>query len=63
LSSVARLETKTAKSAFDENEAYELTALGGQFVHYAMTKITVKLEYRGDDDIEKGNAANPNTGS
>ncbi len=47
-----KLETKTAKSAFDESESYELTALGAQFVHYAMTEITVKLDYRGDDDVK-----------
>lgn len=33
------------KSAFDDQEAYELTALGQQFVHYAMTEIPTKIEY------------------
>lgn len=33
-------------SAFDDNESYELTALGQQFVHYAMTEVTTKLSYQ-----------------
>ncbi|MBY3516047.1 MULTISPECIES: hypothetical protein [Rhizobium] len=33
------------KSAFDDSESYELTALGDQFVHYAMTDIPIKLTY------------------
>lgn len=33
------------KSAFDDEEAYELTALGQQFIHYAMTELTPKIEY------------------
>jgi hypothetical protein len=36
----------TMKSAFDDTEAYELTALGQQFVHYAMTELTVKITYQ-----------------
>jgi hypothetical protein len=39
---------KVAKSAFDDEERYELTALGKQFVHYAMTELTLKLSYGGD---------------
>ncbi len=31
------------KSAFDDDDKYELTALGEQFVHYAMTDIPVKI--------------------
>ncbi len=38
-------ETKTMKSAFDDEEQYELTALGDQFVHYAMTDLPPKLEF------------------
>jgi hypothetical protein len=34
------------KSAFDEDEQYELTALGDQFVHYAMTDIPPKIEFK-----------------
>lgn len=43
--------TKIMKSAFDEDEQYELTALGEQFVHYAMTDLPPKLEFSaaGDD--------------
>lgn len=41
------------KSAFDDEEGYELTALGQQFVHYAMTEITPKIEYHdAADDAE-----------
>lgn len=42
---------KVAKSAFDDEERYELTALGEQFVHYAMNELTLKLEYRPEDDV------------
>jgi hypothetical protein len=37
---------RTAKSAFDETEPYELTDLGRQFVHYAMNEITAKIEFK-----------------
>lgn len=38
-------------SAFDDEKKYELTALGRQFVHYAMTEVPVKISYtRGEDD-------------
>jgi hypothetical protein len=37
---------RTMKSAFDDAEQYELTALGEQFVHYAMTDIPPKIEFR-----------------
>jgi hypothetical protein len=39
---------KVMKSAFDEDEQYELTALGEQFVHYAMTDVPPKLEFASD---------------
>lgn len=32
-------------SAFDENEGYDLTALGQQFVHYAMTDLPLRIEF------------------
>jgi hypothetical protein len=41
------------KSAFDDKEQYELTALGAQFVHYAMTDLPIKItfaETSGADD-------------
>lgn len=36
---------KPMKSAFDEEDQYELTELGQQFVHYAMTDLPVRIEY------------------
>lgn len=38
------------KSAFDNDEGYELTSLGSQFVHYAMTDLPPKIEFK----MEKG---------
>jgi hypothetical protein len=43
--------SSTMKSAFDEEELYELTELGQQFVHYAMTEIPTRIEYK--DPFEK----------
>lgn len=36
---------KTMISAFDNGEQYELTELGKQFVHYAMTEIVAKIAF------------------
>lgn len=33
-------------SAFDDDDLYELTELGKQFVHYAMTDLPLKIEYK-----------------
>ncbi|MFH1973631.1 MAG: hypothetical protein ABIK13_03450 [Patescibacteria group bacterium] len=33
-----------AKSAFDDSDPYELTELGRQFIHYAMTDLPPKIE-------------------
>lgn len=41
--------TRTMKSAFDDDESYELTDLGDQFVHYAMTDLPPKLEFGSGD--------------
>ena len=41
--------TRTAKSAFDREEQYELTELGKQFVHYAMNELAPRLEFTEDD--------------
>jgi len=42
------------KSAFDDEEAYELTALGNQFVHYALNdELTIKLNYHGPEDLSE----------
>ena len=32
-------------SAFDDDDLYELTEIGKQFVHYAMTDLPLKIEY------------------
>ena len=32
------------KSAFDDEEGYELTELGKQFVHYVFTDVVPKIE-------------------
>lgn len=36
---------RPVKSAFDDAEEYELTKLGQQFIHYAMTDLPQKLNY------------------
>lgn len=36
---------RTMVSAFDNSERYELTELGKQFVHYAMTEIVAKITF------------------
>jgi hypothetical protein len=37
------------KCAFDDTESDELTQLGQQFVHYAMTDLPLKLHYASTD--------------
>jgi hypothetical protein len=37
---------KPPVSAFDEAEGYDLTELGKQFVHYAMSDLPLKIEFR-----------------
>jgi hypothetical protein len=41
------LRPKLAVSAFDE-KGYELTELGKQFVHYAMSDLPLKIEFKTD---------------
>jgi len=41
-------------SAFDEEDLYELTALGQQFIHYAMTELASRIEYK--DPLETTNS-------
>jgi hypothetical protein len=41
--------TKPTVSAFDESEGYELTGLGQQFVHYAMSELPLKIEFQHED--------------
>ena len=36
---------KPPVSAFDEEEMYELTELGQQFIHYAMTDLPIRIEF------------------
>ena len=38
--------SRPMKSAFDDEELYELTELGRKFVHYAMTDLPPKIEYK-----------------
>lgn len=40
--------TRIAKSAFSEEDQYELTELGDQFVHYAMNDLSLKIEAPSD---------------
>jgi hypothetical protein len=54
--------SRIAKSAFDDTESYELTALGQQFVHYAMSELTIKLAYNPTarpDTAEAGDGGTP----
>jgi hypothetical protein len=37
--------SSTTKSTFDDQDAYELTELGDQFVHYAMTDLPPKISF------------------
>lgn len=39
------LGPRAITSAFDDEDSYELTELGKQFVHYAMTDLPLKIEY------------------
>ena len=43
---------KPITSAFDDEESYELTELGKQFVHYAMTDLPLKIEYKPNAETE-----------
>jgi hypothetical protein len=42
-------------SAFEDGKSYELTSLGMQFVHYAMTEITVKINYQSATNGQRAN--------
>jgi hypothetical protein len=41
---------KPLVSAFDNQEGYELTELGQQFVHYAMTDLPLRIEFKNEAD-------------
>lgn len=43
---------KPPVSAFDNSETYELTELGQQFVHYAMTDLPLRIEAPQSDDTQ-----------
>lgn len=45
---------RTLASAFDDEDGYELTALGQQFVHYAMNDIAPRLTYASSDNAQTG---------
>jgi hypothetical protein len=38
--------SSTMESAFEDTKGYELTELGQQFVHYAMTDIPIRIEFK-----------------
>ncbi len=46
---------KPPVSAFDEEEEYELTDLGQRFIHYAMTDLPIRIEFK-QDSTESENA-------
>lgn len=41
---------KPSVSAFDEEEGYDLTGLGQQFVHYAMSDLPLKIEFSDEEE-------------
>lgn len=43
---------KPITSAFDDEDSYELTELGKQFVHYAMSDLPLKIEYEVKNETE-----------
>jgi hypothetical protein len=43
-----RSKSNTMKSAFDTQDKYELTNLGQQFVHYAMTDLPPRIAYKAE---------------
>lgn len=43
---------KAYTSAFDDSEQYELTELGRQFVHYAMTDVPIKISFH-EEKVEE----------
>lgn len=43
--------SRTMKSSFDEEELYVLTDLGQQFIHYAMTDLPIRIEFKTDNEV------------
>lgn len=54
--SLQRTGPKQLESAFDEKDSYELSELGRQFVHYAMTDLPLKIEYHPDQETKSDSA-------
>ena len=53
---------KPVTSAFDDEDSYELTELGKQFVHYAMTDLPLKLEYKPhNENVDGSNGSESST--
>jgi len=48
-----RSPPKPLVSPFDEEEQYELTELGQQFIHYAMTDLPIRIEYTNSATLTK----------
>jgi hypothetical protein len=48
------LASTTMESAFEDSKGYELTELGQQFVHYAMTDLPMRIEFRQSTDATGG---------
>lgn len=46
-------DARPMKSAFDNEEQYELTALGEQFVHYAMSELPLKIAYTRSEESDE----------
>jgi hypothetical protein len=43
------------ESAFEDTKGYELTELGQQFVHYAMTDLPLRIGVKRDADATERN--------
>ena len=48
----------TIESAFEDTKGYELTELGQQFVHYAMTDLPIRIEFKNTEGTENTEAEN-----
>jgi hypothetical protein len=46
----------TMESAFEDTKGYELTGLGQQFVHYAMTDLPSRIDFRRSAEAEEKKA-------
>ncbi len=50
---------KPMTSAFDDEDGYELTELGQQFVHYAMTELPIKIDVKSSYQETESDTDNP----